>query len=251
MMALPWSSRASTVRGPPGVRGRLRSPWRPARFRAALRPVGTSKKTLHIPAPSASTRRAMAGKDETLSLPTVVFTCSRNPAPAAAAQPSSVHRNEPRTPRRPSWTSAVGPSTENETALAPARRSAASAAGFALGVPAGDTATDNPPRAARATSVTRSGRRNGSPPVKTTRGRGAPRFARSLRTLATSSVDSSKGSRPLTESALQCAHARSHARVSSKSTRNGRTSMSKRSLRTAEEPWGREGLTGLVELPPR
>src|SRR5579875_354422 len=151
-------------------------------WRTRPRPVGTRKKTLHRSAPSSATSRQIPGSSSTVSRLTVVFTWSRRPADRADLHAARVQANDPATCRKPSWTLALEPSSEKETVRTPAARSAERRPLVARGVPAGETAAASPARDACRTRAARSGRWSGSPPVKTTTGRGGPSCARSSRT---------------------------------------------------------------------
>lgn len=114
----------------------------------------------------------------------------------------------------------------------PAAHSARIVVGFARGVPAGATDIARPEAVPWRTSVRRSARRSGSPPVRTTMGRGAPSEARSSSTPIASCVESWPGPGSGWASARQWRQARSQARVTSKRTKNGRAERSKRRWRT-------------------
>src|SRR5680860_409892 len=139
---------------------------------------------------------------------------------------SIVSSKTPSTPRNESWVLADAPSRDSETALAPASYSSTRTSRVSRSVTEGDRAMLRPSLLPCATSSGRSGRSKGSPPVRTTSGRGVPNEARSSNSRRPSSVVSSKGLRVRMASARQWVHTSWQARVTSQMTMKGRSDTS-------------------------
>src|SRR5680860_640457 len=128
--------------------------------------------------------------------------------------------------RNESWVLADAPSRDSETALVPASYSSTRTSRVSRSVTEGDRAMLRPSLVPCATSSGRSGRSKGSPPVRTTSGRGVPNEARSSKSRRPSSVVSSKGLRVRMASARQWVHTSWQARVTSQMTMKGRSDAS-------------------------
>ncbi len=126
---------------------------------------------------------------------TRVLTWIGRPTSWAHSAARIVMANVPSTPRRPSWRSGSEPSRLSEIVWIPAAFSEARRSFVRSGVTAGASEAPMPRSVAATTSSSRSGRRSGSPPVKTTWGSGSPKPRTRSRSVLPSSVVSSSGLR--------------------------------------------------------
>ena len=222
-----WSSTSWWPTPRPAGAGRPRSRPGPRASSRRPRPVETRKNTLQSPASSSRTRPDHLGQlvDRGGGDGGVDLEAEADPP----GRPARLHREGERprnAPERVVGRRPPAPSSENETAPAPAARTRGQVGlGGERGARRRDRHGQTGP-APWAMSSRRSARLNGSPPVSTTIGRGEPAAARSSRTAVTSAVDSSPGWQAGWASARQWVHARSQARVVSNRTRNGRSSTS-------------------------
>ena len=154
-----------------------------------------------------------AGRSGSVSSVTSVLTWIGRPSAWAQSTARMVMSNVPGTPRKPSWRAASEPSMLSDIVWMPAALSAARRSMVMSGVAAGASDAPMPRSVAARTSVSRSGRRRGSPPVKTTWGYGCPkpvtRSSRAIALLGRQLAGIAFGHR----GARQCLQARPHDRV--------------------------------------